>query len=181
MNVPQSQDTGNRGLYGLIGGILVGISATLLTFTAGHEGVRYNAYLDTGKVPTICYGHTAGVVMGMSATKQQCEKWLVQDLQIAQKGVRKHLKVPVPRTQLDAYTDFVFNVGEGAFARSTMLKKANRGDRKGSCMEFLRWVYVGKLDCRLSSSRCSGIPKRRDAEFGLCMRPSSEVIDPWTP
>ncbi|WAX24063.1 putative lysozyme [Xanthomonas phage P4] len=181
MNQQQNQDTSNKGLFGLIGGIFIGISATLLSFTQGHEGVRYAAYLDTGRVPTICYGHTKGVAMGMTATKAQCDKWLIEDLQIAQQGVRKHLKAPVNRNQIDAYTDFVFNVGEKAFADSTMLRKANAGDREGSCKEFLRWVYVGKLDCRLSSSRCSGIPKRRDAEFALCLRPNNEVIQPWKP
>lgn len=177
----QQPQTHSKGLLGVVGGILIGVSATVLTLVTGHEGVRYRAYLDTGNVPTICYGHTKGVRMGMTATKQQCEKWLIEDLQIAQRGVRKHLKVPATRNQIDAYTSFVFNVGEGNFARSTMLRKANQGDRTGSCREFLRWVYVGKLDCRLSSSRCSGIPKRRDAELALCMRPNSEVIQPWKP
>lgn len=177
----QQQDQSNKGLFGVIGGILVGISATLLSFTVGHEGVRYKAYLDTGKVPTICYGHTKGVRMGMSASEQQCKAWLIEDLQVAQAGARKHIKVPMDRNQLDAYTDFVFNVGEGAFAKSTMLRKANAGDRQGSCAEFLRWVYVGKLDCRLSSSKCAGIPKRRDAEYALCLRPNNEVIQPWKP
>lgn len=177
----QQQDTSNKGLFGLIGGIFIGISATLLTFTAGEEGVRYKAYLDTGGVPTICYGHTSGVRLGMAATKDECEKMLVEDLLIAQQGVRKHLKVPADRNQIDAYTDFVFNVGEKNFATSTMLRKANKGDRSGSCAEFLRWVYVGKRDCRLSSSNCAGIPKRRDAEYALCMRPHHEVIQPWKP
>ena len=177
----QQNDHSNKGLIGVVGGILIGVSATLLTFVTGHEGVRLKAYLDTGGVPTICYGHTAGVKLGMTATKAQCEQLLVQDLQIAQRGVRKHLKVPVSRNQIDAYTSFVFNVGEPAFANSTMLRKANAKDRTGSCKEFYRWVYVGKLDCRINSNNCSGIPKRRDAEAALCMRPNSEVIQPWKP
>ncbi|UGL61155.1 lysozyme [Xanthomonas phage MUD8-T1] len=177
----QQTDNSNKGVLGLVGGILIGVSATLLTFVTGHEGVRYSAYLDSGNLPTICYGHTAGVRTGMTATKDQCEEWLIEDLQIAQRGVRKHLKVKADRNQIDAYTSFVFNVGEGAFSTSTMLRKANAGDRSGSCKEFYRWVYVGKLDCRLSSSRCSGIPKRRDAEAALCLRPNTEVIQPWKP
>lgn len=181
MNAAQQQDQGNKGLLGVVGGILIGISATLLTFTVGHEGVRYRAYPDTGGVATICYGHTKGVRLGMVATKEQCERLLIEDLQIAQAAARKHIKVPMDRNQIDAYTDFVFNVGEGAFANSTMLKKANAGDRSGSCKEFYRWVYVGKRDCRLSSSNCSGIPKRRDAEAALCLRPNNEVIQPWKP
>ena len=177
----QQNDQSNKGLFGLVGGILIGVSATLLTLITGHEGVRYSAYLDTGNVPTICYGHTAGVRMGMTATEDQCKQWLVEDLAIAQRAVRKHLKVPAERNQIDAYTSFVFNVGEGNFVGSTMLRKANSGDRSGSCKEFYRWVYVGKLDCRLSSSRCAGIPKRRDTEAALCLRPNSEVIQPWKP
>lgn len=181
MNSAQQSNQSNKGLFGIIGGILIGISATLLTFTGGQEGVRYRTYLDTGGVPTICYGHTKGVRLNMVATKQQCGQMLIEDLQVAQAGVRKYLQVPVDRNQIDAYTDFVFNVGEGAFAKSSMLKKANAGDRTGSCNEFYRWVYVGKRDCRLASSNCSGIPKRRDAEAALCLRPNNEVIQPWKP
>lgn len=171
----------SKTIAATVGGILIGVSAALLSLVTGHEGVRYQAYLDSANVPTICWGHTKGVRIGMTATRAQCLAWLDEDLGIAQIAVRKHLKAPATRNQLDSYTSFVFNVGENAFARSSMLRKANAGDRTGSCLEFHRWVYVGKLDCRLSSSRCGGIPKRRTDEAALCLRPNNEVIQPWKP
>lgn len=168
-----------RGFYGVIAGILVGISGTLLTMVAGEEGLRYHAYQDTKGVWTICYGYTRGVKRGDTKTKAECEALLVEELEIAQRGVRRAIKVPINRNQLDAYTDFAYNVGVANFTNSTMLRKLNQGDYAGSCKEFHRWVYVGKLDCRLSSSRCGGIPKRRDKEFELCVTPNTEVIQPW--
>lgn len=40
------------------------------------EGLRLKAYLDSVRVPTICWGETKGVKLGMTKTRQQCEDML---------------------------------------------------------------------------------------------------------
>ena len=50
-----------------------------------------------------------------------------------------------------------------------MAKLANQGDRVGSCNQFDRWVYVAGKDCRIASSNCRGIAKRRAEEKALCL------------
>lgn len=99
------------------------ISLGLLSFVEDEEGFGprnaqglYVAYADpspaTGwRVGTICNGHTRGVKQGDTATKQQCETFLKEDLEIAAKGVLKCLKVPVTHLQMDALTSFNFNTG----------------------------------------------------------------------
>lgn len=99
----------------------LGISSSLLLFIEKEEGFgpknkdgMYVAYSDPGygwKVPSICNGHTRGVYKGMTATKQQCEVWLKEDLMIAQKEVAKCIKVPITQGQLDAVTSFHYNTG----------------------------------------------------------------------
>lgn len=51
---------------------------------------------------------------------------------------------------------FAFNVGTGAFAKSTMLKKLNAGDQYGVCEELKKWVYTGGKVWR-------GLVNRREA------------------
>ena len=36
-----------------------------------------------------------------------------------------------------------FNIGEGAFARSTLVNKLNAGDKKGAAEQFLVWKNAG--------------------------------------
>jgi len=131
-----------------------------------YEGVRTAAYLDPVGIPTICAGHTEGVRIGHTATITECEALTREDTEIALQTVLRLSRVPLNHNELGAYTDFVYNVGAGAFARSTLLKKLNAGDRPGACKELLRWVYAGKPKRKLR-----GLEKRRKAEYDLCMTP----------
>lgn len=144
-----------------------GFAAVLLALVMFFEGVRLTAYQDTGGVWTICYGHTAGVRRGDTASMAQCVAWLWQDLQHAIGVVDRLLKVDVGMLCRAAHVDFVFNVGAGNYSRSTLLRRFNAGDPLARD-EFRRWVYVGGRDCRLAASNCAGILTRRETARELC-------------
>jgi lysozyme len=55
---------------------------------------------------------------------------------------------------------FVYNVGAGNFAKSTLLKKLNNADYQGAANEFLRWNKAG-------GKVLNGLTRRRDAERSL--------------
>ena len=142
------------------------VSVTGVALVMNHEGVRTRAYPDpgTGGAPwTICYGRTRGVRPGMTATLAQCESWLREDLLVAEQGIYRHVRVPLSQPEYDAYTSFIFNAGETNFARSTMLRKLNAGDRRGACNEFPKWVYANK-------KVMNGLIKRRYDEQTLCLK-----------
>jgi lysozyme len=46
-------------------GAITGALALGTSLVAGFEGLRTRAYLDPVGIPTICYGHTNGVMLGM--------------------------------------------------------------------------------------------------------------------
>jgi len=140
------------------------IAASVIGF---FEGTRTQAYRDPVGIPTICTGHTGGVVMGQVRSLAECEDLLRADVQTAMASVLALTRVPVNAHELAAYTSFVFNVGHGNFARSTLLKKLNAGDRPGACAELKRWVYAKK-------QKLPGLIKRREAEYQLCMTPVEE-------
>lgn len=117
------------------------ISAAGIELLKGHEGLRLRAYLDTGGVPTIGYGHTKGVKMGDTCTKEQAINWLVDDAASAVADVIRLVTVPLNQNQFDALVSFVYNIGGDAFAKSTMLRHLNHGDYSIAAGQFSRWVY----------------------------------------
>lgn len=136
---------------------------TIATVLVGFfEGKKNDAYLDVVGVPTICYGETKNVRLGDHKTDKECDAMLQSELQKTLQTVDKLVKTPLKETQRAALASFIYNVGEGAFARSTLLKKLNRGDVAGACKELDRWVYAG-------GRKWKGLMTRREVEKWLCL------------
>ena len=87
-----------------------------------HEGLRLNAYKCTSGKLTIGYGHTKGVKIGQTITKEEAERLLREDLIVAENEINRH-NLNLNQNQFDALVSFVFNVGIGNFQTSTLLKK----------------------------------------------------------
>ncbi|CDL65241.1 putative lysozyme [Burkholderia phage Bp-AMP4] len=143
--------------------VVVGAGIAALALIAKFEGERPTAYLDPVGIPTICFGHTSGVKLGQTATHEECKALLQEDADKAASQVHALITDPITLSELNAYTSFVYNVGAGNFASSTLLKKLNAGDHVGACNELTRWVYAkGKL--------LPGLVKRRAEERELCLK-----------
>jgi len=130
-----------------------------------HEGLRLNAYLCPAKVWTIGYGHTSAagepkVVQGMRITRAEAETILRRDLATFERGVNRLVKVALTQNQFDALVSFAFNVGLGAFERSTLLKKLNAGRYKDVPAELMKWTKGGGREL-------PGLVNRRRDEAGL--------------
>lgn len=130
------------------------------------EGCRLKAYQDSGGVLTIGYGHTPAV-MGQELTQEAADTLLEQDAGKASDAVNRLVKTPLTQNEHDALTDFVFNLGAGAFADSTLLRRLNYGDKDGAAEELLRWV-------RCKGKVLAGLVVRRKAEQALfCLKGES--------
>lgn len=87
---------------------------------------------------------------------------MTQDLQVARSTVERYVTVQLTDLQKAALTLFVYNIGSGAFAHSTLLKKLNAGDMVSACNEMKRWKYNnGKVQ--------KGLVDRRAVERELCL------------
>ncbi len=112
---------------------------------------------------TIGYGHTGpDVFIGQEITEAQGREILKADLQIAESAVTKNVKVVLKPNEFDALVSFAFNVGGGAFAGSTLLRKLNAGDRIGAADQFVRWNKSKGVEL-------AGLTKRRLAERNMFM------------
>ncbi|MGE6776344.1 lysozyme [Vreelandella titanicae] len=128
-----------------------------------YEGYQPTAYRDPVGVPTICFGHTATARMGQTLSQERCTQLLQADLGHAFSAVDRRAQVDLPPPTRAALASFVYNVGEGTFARSTLLRKLNAGDLRGACHELSRWVYAG-------GRKLNGLVKRRATERELCLK-----------
>ena len=130
----------------------------------GFEGVRTRAYRDVVGVPTVCFGETRGVKMGDKYTMDECRAMLGQALVEFETGMRKCMRMPdaVPDKSYVAFLSFSYNVGIGAFCRSTLAKKLNAGDLRGACNELPHWNTAGGRIIK-------GLVNRRAEERKLCL------------
>lgn len=128
-----------------------------LSLIKEFEGLRLEAYLCPAKKWTIGYGHTKTAKPGMKITERGAEELLRQDLAWCEEAVRTGVKVPLTQNQFDALVSFVFNVGAGAFKRSTLLRLLNQGDYDGAASQFQRWNKAG-------GQVLKGLTRRRKAE-----------------
>jgi GH24 family phage-related lysozyme (muramidase) len=146
----------------------LGFSAAGLIMLAMHEGYSPTPYKDTAGVMTNGFGNAT-----INPNKNVNIIEALTDLQVnTQKtgeGVARCVTAELTQGQYDAYVSFAYNVGVNAFCKSTMAKLANQGDKVASCNQFDRWVYVAGKDCRIKSSNCAGIAKRRAEEKTLCL------------
>jgi lysozyme len=145
------------------------ISNNGLAFTAAHEGCRLTAYRDPGGVWTVGVGHTGpDVHEGLTITQQQAESFLAQDMQTAVDAVNRLVTVPLNQNQFDALCDFVYNVGGGNFASSTLLKFLNLGNYYAAAKEFDRWVFaIFSNGVAMAREVVPGLVNRRNDEKAL--------------
>ena len=126
-----------------------------------HECLRLEAYSCPGGKWTIGYGHTEGVRKDDRITEEQAERFLDADIARAEEAVKRLVKSELSQNQFDALVCFVFNVGEGAFAESTLLKLLNADpDDPRIIDEFMRWVHA-------DGKRLPGLINRREDEARL--------------
>jgi len=141
-------------------------SKACMDMIRAHESCRLKAYRCAGGAWTIGYGSTRGVRPLMQITAEEAERRLERDLDDAEDAVIRLVNVPLSQNQFDALCSFVFNVGSGAFAGSTLLRLLNAKDYAGAAYEFDKWVFA-------SGKRMKGLATRRAAEKTLFLRSDS--------
>lgn len=144
----------------------IGLSVALVLAGAGtvsyYEGVSNKAYIDPVGIWTICYGETKGVSKGDYKTDEECLDSLAEELTEHHKKMVMYIKTPISEKEEAAYLSFTYNVGVGAFSKSTLLKKLNSGGRVGACNQLLRWDKAG-------GKKLKGLTLRRESENKLCL------------
>ena len=145
------------------------LSAASLIGLAVHEGYRENAYDDGVGVQTVGFGSTthADGRPVRRGDKMPVERALVRlgpDVDRMQREMKACVgPVPLHQHEWDAYVSLAYNIGTGAFCRSTLVKRLKETPPKydAACAEILKWNRAG-------GQVMAGLVKRRQDEFKLC-------------
>lgn len=146
-------------------GINMQISLRGLAHIKGWEGFRAQVYLDQAGKPTIGYGHLIKPYETFTTiTEAEASALLAKDVSSAEAAVNRGVKVAINQNQFDALVSFAFNVGNSAFANSTLLKRINAGQFTEAANEFGRWVFITLGGKKVVSN---GLVNRRVADYNL--------------
>jgi lysozyme len=130
------------------------------------EGLELKQYYCPAGFSTIGYGATVftdggDVPVGAIITEEIALQLLQRDLMRFVGSLRSLVKVPLTGRQVGALTSFVYNLGSGALAESTLLQLLNDGEeREVVADQFLRWDKADGVPL-------AGLTARREAEKDL--------------
>jgi lysozyme len=129
----------------------------IANFIKPFEGLALKAYKDIVGVWTIAYGYTKGVKKGDKIDLNIAEMYLFDEIKASVLTLNRLTIIPLSENQTIALTDFIYNLGAGAFQRSTLRMKLNRGDFEGAANQFIRWNKAKGIPL-------AGLTSRRIAE-----------------
>jgi lysozyme len=129
-----------------------------------REGVRYNSYADVAGKRTIGVGHLITPLEKFvePITSQQVDDLLSNDLIYAENAINANVKMPLAQNEFDALASFIFNIGTGAFRKSSVLTALNAGDKLTAANNMLKFnIYH---DAAGVAHVSSGLSNRRSDE-----------------
>jgi lysozyme len=144
-----------------------------------RQGNVFVPYTCPAGVLTIGWGHTNAQHRQFDKharwTQVDCDAALLEDLAVVGEQVSGQLHgrgaAAIGQHRFDALVSFVFNVGIGAFKRSTLLRRVNERDYARAALEFHRWNRSG-------GKVLPGLVRRRAAEALLFAGLAGDRDDP---
>lgn len=150
------------------------ISQNGLDLIKSFEGLRLTAYTATEEerlknIWTIGYGNTyypdgkkvkQGDTLSSASEAAGLLRAAVKDFE---RGVNEAIKVPMTQNQFDAMVSLAYNIGVGAFKKSTLVANMNKINTISVANEFPKWNKAG-------GKVLTGLMRRRAAERELFLK-----------
>ncbi len=142
------------------------VNEATLNLIKRWEGCKLTAYQCSAGVWTIGYGTTAAAGVGIKPTQGQtitqdrAEELLRQTVDKFAAGVDELISANVNANQFGACVSLAYNIGVGAFAKSTVLRELNAGNMDNAAVAFKLWNKAGGVVSK-------GLVNRREAEMQL--------------
>ena len=141
------------------------INAAGIAIIKESEGLRLKAYRCPAGVWTIGYGSTGhDVYEGLEITADEAEARLSAAIERLAAFISNLVPIGISDNMFSALCSFVYNVGQAAFKKSTMLKLILAGEPAAAADQFDRWVYAG-------GEKLPGLVTRRAREKKLFLTP----------
>jgi lysozyme len=152
------------------------VSPEAIALIKAFEGKELVGYLCPAKVPTIGYGHTeaaGGVInyvdgvkttkvrVGARITYDEAARIKAADTETFAKAIAPMVRgIDLNPMEFGSLVSLAFNIGSGAFARSSVLRHLKAGNKAKAADAFLAWNKAG-------GKVLSGLTRRRQAERAL--------------
>jgi lysozyme len=138
---------------------ILDVGRALVRNFEGYSPLRYR---DSAGLWTIGVGHLIrpGERFEEPLLGDAAEALFQKDLAPKVAAVNARVSVPLYQGQFDAAVSLVYNIGEGAFAKSTALKKINAAQHEEVPAQIKRWNKAGGRIVK-------GLERRREAEAEL--------------
>lgn len=151
------------------------VSDNFTALMISFEKEVLKGYLDPVGIPTIGIGHVIRkgepYKVGQAISREESRKLFKKDTAWAVNAVNRLVTRPINQNQFDALVSLVFNIGEEAFARSTVLRETNRGNFAAAAKAFGLW---NKSRGRV----LKGLVRRRKAEAEIFLTPIDNLETP---
>jgi lysozyme len=131
------------------------------------EGLRLKSYRLAGQW-LIGYGHAATAGPEMVIDEHAANQLLIADVRAAERAVRMTIEAPLTENEFAALVSLAYNMGEGAFARTEVVRRLNAGDRDGAAEAFA-YLVTARIDG--ARVKLAALERRRAAERALFLRP----------
>lgn len=161
MDNPRPPMTGKQKVAA--GGGIAAAVALAVSIIAPWEGKKNDPYLDIVKVQTVCYGQTR--VEMRHYTDAECKDMLAKAVgnDFAPKVIACVPGLADRPNQAAAAISLSYNIGTGAFCKSSAARLMNAGDWKRGCQAMGRFIFAGGKPVK-------GLVNRRNSEIALCMK-----------
>lgn len=158
-----------KTLAGVVGAAAAAMIVAVLAQEESSGKQYLSVYIDSVGVPTVCDGLTRDergrpFKLGQRFTPARCVEMQEHAYYTHAKPVMDcvpGLKGRVNQTV--AAVSLAYNIGPGAFCKSTVAKRFRAGDWVGGCNAFLAWNRGGGRVIR-------GLTLRRQRERALCLK-----------
>lgn len=127
------------------------------------EGFRAETYKDSGGIPTIGYGHALKPNESFTRiSEQDAENLLKQDVYVAERYINNNFgRKIINQNEFDALVSFIFNIGQGAFNKSSVNTYIRLDEFKIAMTWWAKWVRDGRGEIM------PGLVIRREKEIRL--------------
>lgn len=152
------------------------INQATIDMVKEFEGFRAKAYKCPAGVWTIGYGTTAAADVGITPSngmiirQSEAEKYLHAALAKFADQIAPSITPPINENEFGAFVSLAYNIGPGAFKKSSALRSFNAGDKDGAAKAILLWNKAG-------GKVLNGLTRRREAERKLFLTPVDGKFD----
>ena len=158
------------------------VSVNCITLIKLFESCKLESYPDIKNIPTIGWGHTQNVKLGMTCTQEQADQWFKEDLRVFECQVIRALnadEIDVTQYQLDSLVCFAYNLGTYTLVHGSKNASITKIGQLWQALKIGDLISASKKFLLYTNKGVRGLVIRRTAESMLFQGKDIKEIVEW--